>query len=404
MLRNKLRYLLLVAAVGLLSILYNTHYMGILFLTIVAIPFVMFGLLSYVYGKIRAEMVSATHVVNKGEAIPITVQINNPTIFPISNVKIYITYRNSYSKEKYHKEFQVSVDAGTKTYTTFHLFSDFAGNMIISLKGLRIYDYLKLFSLKRKFKGEIRAAVLPCYYELTESNISNNHINLIESDVYSPYKSGDDPSEVFTIREYREGDRLQRIHWKLSQKQGQLMIKEFSDPMNCSVLLLVNLCILEEENILHYLDAILECSLSLSYTFLMKGQQHYFTWYDINHGCCRRVRVVQEKDLYEAVDGLLLAMPYTESTDALTAYLAEHPHEQYTDLFYVTVEASTARLELLSIIKAQTRHMFYISDADDQPNEKIIPAELLEISNDMGINLWSVDVTNVKRDLELSTL
>ena len=401
MLRNKLRYLLLLSAAGLLSILYNRYYMGIIFLTILAMPFVMFGLLSYLFGRIRAELISTAHIVAKGEAIPVTVQIYNPTLFPISNMKIYISYKNAYSKDKFTKEFYISVDGRTKAYVTFNLFSDYAGNLIITLKGIRIYDYLKLFSLKKKLKGEIKAAVLPHYYELPDDYMSNHHTNLVESDNYSPYKRGDDPSEVFAIREYREGDRLQRIHWKLSRKQGQLMIKEFSDPLNCSVLLFVNLCAPTGANVLYYLDAILECALSLSYTFLLKGQLHYFTWYDKSHGCCRRVRVGQEKDLFEAVDGLLQAMPYTETTDALTPYIAEHPNEQYTDLYYVTGEVTPAKLDLLSIIKAQARQMIYINDVDQLLSDQEMSSDLMIRTNEMGIDLWPVDVTNVKRDMEL---
>ena len=49
----------------------------------------------------------------------------------------------------------------------------------------------------------------------------------IESDSYSTIKGGDDPSEVFAIREYREGDRLQRIHWKLSYETKSANDKGF---------------------------------------------------------------------------------------------------------------------------------------------------------------------------------
>jgi uncharacterized protein (DUF58 family) len=400
MLRNKLRYLLLLAAVAFLSVLYNKYYMGIIFLTVIAMPFMMFGLLSYIYGRVKAELVSVAHVVNKGEGIQISVQLSNPTIFPVSNLKIYLSYRNSYSSRKYTKEFLVSIDARTKSSVICDLFSDYAGNMEITLKTIRIYDYLKLFSLKKKLGYEVKAAVLPYYYELSEDYAFNRHTRIVESDNYSPYKSGDDPSEVFAIREYREGDRLQRIHWKLSRKLDQLMIKEFSDPMNCSVLLFVNLCVPEGENVLYYIDAILECALSISYTFLVKGRLHYFSWFDKKHGYCRRIRVSQEKDLFEAVDGLLQASPYTIESDALTAYLAEHPNDQYTDLFYITGEVSVPRLDLLSIIKAQTRQLIYINDVDNLLGDCNMPPELSERSAEMGIDLWPVDVTNVKRDMD----
>jgi uncharacterized protein (DUF58 family) len=372
--------------------------MGIIFLTLAAMPFLLFTLLSYLYGRITAELVSVVHVAGKGELIPISIQINNPSIFPVSNLKIYLTYKNAYSPQRNKKEFTVSLDGNTKTAVIFNLLSEYAGNLEITLKGIRIYDYMKLFSLKKKLKGELKVAILPYFHELPENDIINRHARLIESDYYSPVKSGDDPSEVFEVREYREGDRLQRIHWKLSRKQDQLMIKEFSDPLNCSVLLFVNLSIPQGDTMLSFMDAILECALSLSYSFLIKGQMHYFTWYDEGHGACRRIRVVQERDLFEAVDGLLQATPYTESTDALSAYLAEYSNDQYTNLFFVTGDVSEPRLDSLSILKAFTKQMIYV--CDNTIAEQAMSEDAIQRYDEMGMGFWSVDTHNVKKGME----
>ncbi len=399
MLRNLLRYLLLLFVVGLLSVLYNTYYMTILFLTMAVMPFLMFALLSYLYGKVTASLVSVVHVVKKGEVVPVSVQLDNPTIFPVSHIKLYITFRNSYSSMQYKKNFTVSVGAHTKASVICNLLSDYAGNLEISLHGIRIYDYMKLFSLKKKMKGELKVAVLPEYYELPESRFVNRNGSLIESDYYSPYKSGDDPSEVFAIREYREGDRQQRIHWKLSMKQDQLMIKEFSDPLNCSVLLFVDLSIPNMEEALPFMDSMLECALSLSYTFLLAGQMHYFVWYDEAHGACRRIRVAQEKDLFEALDGLLQVRTYDSSIDSVSAYLAEHPKEQYTNLFFISGIQPKSRLESLSLLRAMSRHIIFIGELDNQPGTRYFPDQIIRRSDETGVTLSSIDTHHVQRDL-----
>jgi uncharacterized protein (DUF58 family) len=372
--------------------------MSIIFLALAAMPFLLFAHLSYVYGRVNAELVSVVHVVAKGEMIPISIQIKNPSIFPISNLKIYLSYKNGFSPVCFKKDFTVSLDGRTKTSVICNLMSEYTGNLEISLKGIRIYDYLKLFSLKKKIQGVLKVAVLPNFYELPENEISNNHMRMMESDYYSQAKSGDDPSEVFAIREYREGDRPQRIHWKLSRKQDQLMIKEFSDPLNCSVLLFVNLNIPKEKDLLSFMDAILESALSLSYSLLSKGQMHYFAWFDEGQGACRRIRVGKEKDLFEAVDGLLQAKPYSEFTDASLAYLAEHPNEQYTNLYYVTGAVSEQRLDSLAIIKAFRRQMIYVGDNEYEQEDK--SDEILQQSTALGMELWSIDTHNVKRDME----
>ena len=59
-----------------------------------------------------------------------------------------------------------------------------------------------------------------------------------EDPEYSKVKPGDDPSEIFDFHSYREGDPIARIHWKLSSKHDELMVKEFSLPLPGKVLCL----------------------------------------------------------------------------------------------------------------------------------------------------------------------
>jgi hypothetical protein len=321
-------------------------------------------------------------------------------MFPVSYIRLNLTYKNAYSAQKYKKNFVVSVDANTKTSVICNLYSEYAGNLEITLNNVRIYDYLKLFSLRKKKNTTLTVAVLPVYYELPENMYFGLNSGIVESDYYSAVKSGDDPSEVFAIREYREGDRQQRIHWKLSRKQNQLMIKEFSEPLNCSILLFVDLCAPAELGRMIFMDSILECSLSLSYSFLLAGQMHYFTWYDEKQGSCRRIRITQEKDLFEAVDGLLHVLPYSSEVDALQAYESEHPKEQYSNLIYITGEQPRKRTEGLALLKAMSRQVIYLGEVDNKPGTKYFPNEVIRRYGDTGITLTSIDTHHVQRDME----
>ncbi len=404
MLRNFIRYFALFALVGLLSILYDTYYVSILFLALGVVPFFLFALLVYLYSRVSISMLSVVHVAKRGEVVPISILVDNPTIFPITSLKIHLSYNNAYSSINYQKSIMVSVDANTKASVICNLLSEYAGNLEVTLRSVRVYDYLKLFSLRKRLRGELKVAILPAYYELSESQLLSRSSSMSESDYYSSLKSGDDSSEVFAIREYREGDRQQRIHWKLSRKLDQLMIKEFSDPLNCSLLLFADFCIPKGIHPMLFMDSMLECTLSMSYSLTLAGQPHYFAWYDVQHGCCRRIRVMQEKDFFEAVDGLLQVLPYESSTDGLFAYLAEYPKEQYTNLIFLTGEQPRHRMETLTLLKAAKRHVIYIGDIDNQPGTKYFPNEIIKRSNDVGVVLYPVDANHIQRDMELLRL
>lgn len=53
---------------------------------------------------------------------------------------------------------------------------------------------------------------------------------------------GNVSSDVKEIREYRPGDRLQRIHWKLSAKLDDLFVKEMANTSSLAIILIPELC------------------------------------------------------------------------------------------------------------------------------------------------------------------
>lgn len=410
MIQNKIRYVVILIITGFLAILYNEYYMGVLFITVVILPLLSFVILLYTYRRLSYQLNSVVHVVNRREAIPISIQLRNPTIFPVANIYITISYYNSFSNQKryYTQDVNVSVDHHGVAQVTCSLISEHTGNLKISISRVRVFDYLKIFSLRKRNLGEIKVAILPLYHELTEDYLGNRSRMQIESDSFSSVKSGDDPSEVYAIREYREGDRAQRIHWKLSIKQNQLMIKDFSEPLKCSLVVFADLGIPKDAEPLTSVDSILECALSLSYSFMLQRQIHYFTWYDSQLGSCRRLRIETEKDLYEAVDGLLNCGPYIEGVDMAATYFAEYPNDQYTDLFYATKIVTDSQLDSLMLIKAIDRQILFINEADYSSNKDEIDMQWdLPLANELvkkiaetGIAMLPINASNVKTDLE----
>ena len=51
-------------------------------------------------------------------------------------------------------------------------------------------------------------------------------------------RKGNDLSEIYDIREYVPGDDIRSIHWKLSSKTENLILREASDPSHYNVVLL----------------------------------------------------------------------------------------------------------------------------------------------------------------------
>ena len=95
----------------------------------------------------------------------------------------------------------------------------------IGVHELYVYDPLRLFRLRVDINNFSNVMVYPRKLEFEKESES------AISDLPSPYVrtiDSRDKSEVSNIREYRMGDPLKSVHWKLSSKAEELQIKDYN--------------------------------------------------------------------------------------------------------------------------------------------------------------------------------
>ena len=56
-----------------------------------------------------------------------------------------------------------------------------------------------------------------------------------DGDTFIQGKEGNDPSELLGFREYRPGDKRNRIDWRATIKTGELMVPQYGFPVACDV-------------------------------------------------------------------------------------------------------------------------------------------------------------------------
>ncbi len=184
---------------------------------------------------------------------------------------------------------------------TFLLTLQDAGNYEISIKKVRIYDWLGLFYLTKKNDERAMVTVLPSFYpvniRLTEA--VRNFIGDAES--YDSLRSGDDTSETFKLRAFQDGDKLKNIHWKLSAKMEELIVRESSMPKACSTVLLLD-SMVEQRKFLPRksgaTDGFIKAVASLSFSIMDRGVPHFVAWYSRSEQDIVRARVDDEESFY----------------------------------------------------------------------------------------------------------
>ncbi len=332
MIKNQVSYGMLLGLAIYLSIMYHEFITTSFAIILILYPVLLFFCILVMKRGFHIQLSTDCLVAEKQQPFHIMLLLENHSIFPILKLCVELKYRSG-SCVKWKKEFYyISLNERSTQQVSCGVTSQYCGRMEFELKRVFLSDPLGIFRLCYRTKQSMKVSVLPKFYEIPQICLSQSNNIYLEEEEYSKIKAGDDPSELFKIREYQQGDRINRIHWKLTAKEGNLMIKEFGRPLDYSVVLL-----LEpgswKVNTEQTVDAVIETMGSISMKMIQIHRFHFLVWHD-RTGQLNRYKIDSEESLYDAL-AQMFENSFSEE-DLLTAYEAEYRIEQYSNLFYIT--------------------------------------------------------------------
>ncbi len=120
------------------------------------------------------------------------------------------------------------------------------GKNIYTIKDIFLKDPIGIIKVRikdEKYPNDYEYIKYPVKKEIAIDIDEYEHIS-DESSEYSMIKAGHDNSEIYAIREYMPGDSLKQIHFKKSQKEEKLYVKEYAAPIVKKTVIVI-------ENIIH---------------------------------------------------------------------------------------------------------------------------------------------------------
>lgn len=373
MITAKIIYLILLICSVFFFILYKDIFALWVLVFAIVMPLLLKIVSLIIRFSLKAEF-SATKLSQvKNQDFGFSVKLTNNCIFPVSNALITVDYYNSFDGKKQTVNMQIPIQQLNSQAITFKLSSQYCGKVVAVLRKITVFDYFRLS--KTSFKPQLTAEtiILPQTFPV---DIVNDMSDLSdeESDVYSKVRAGDDCSEIFDIREYREGDRINRINWKLSTKQDKLLVKDYSLPIKSRIVLLFEFSYdANDKNYMQKLDALVETMVSISEELCENEILHKIVWY-----CDRKNTMISEK-ISDASDtavflGKLLKSSANVSADTLENYVKLEGENIVSHLFYITSALSSGwagRISDLQNVRHKT--VIYISDNPEQARQESIP-------------------------------
>lgn len=386
MLIMKFLFALLIIICAVFYILYIWDFSLILLIVICSVPILMFTMLFITKKLLSVEFAVKSRTAAKQEPFEVQLCISNRSIFPVGKAEAIVEYFNIFNNQVNCIELHFPVQARNDQRLTFKLSSRFCGKIKIRSAYITIYDPIRLFKCKVGKNIGAEIVILPEGHDINGIVVSSDRLN-DESSVFSEYKPGDDPSEVFDLREYNAGDKLSRIHWKLTSKRDEFIVKEYSQPVDSPAAVFLNLrCTEESEYTLPIFDTLVEAFVSLSQFYIENEHQHTLIYFNFHEKQFVQREISGMDSLAAAVNELLLTFSedfYAESPEPFFV----NNSSGWASFTLITAEADNCLLEQIdNELDADIKNVLKIVKSADETDEScssvnIVPVVIGRISS-----------------------
>lgn len=229
-----LLYLIAVALAWLLRMSYLGWFGPYFLLIVIVLPLFLLALSLPAMLTLQADCrVPVTAARGRPASAPLTFRLS-PFLFPC-RVTVYGEIENLFAGERWRFHEQIA-DPARET-ASIALPTALCGQLRFRITRLECRDLLGLIRIRRRLPAEARCTVLPP--AAAPDSMPDLDSVLETAPVLSP-KYGGGYSEEHELREYRPGDAGNSIHWKLSSKTDELIVREALERENDRIFLVLS--------------------------------------------------------------------------------------------------------------------------------------------------------------------
>jgi len=268
--QNRITYLFLITLCAAFLFVHDGRITWVAFYAVLILPAI-----SLLYMVISMRGMAAEHAADsdhiiKGDEIVYRVTLTNSGWMPVPIVRIQFADEDvEFSPFETPKNTKIVFVPRRKSMDVdFSVQCAYRGVFELQAHTVEVMDVLGLFSIKMQTREPLEVLVYPALKEV--KNIPLSAVNT--SDAPSIRETADEDYAVVTdLRKYQPEDSFKRVHWKISAKKSELMIKSFqSVNLNAAVIAINNQNVpfdrphTDMERILVE-DKLVECALSFAH-------------------------------------------------------------------------------------------------------------------------------------------
>lgn len=268
MARNRVLYALLVVACVVFSMAYTSRISAMLLIAVLLYPVMALIFTLILLVSVKAEFGAKRIVIDKNEPFELAVTLKNRSILPCVPVEIHCHIPDREVGLFADKRVFASVSPLGRAGLSIGCVHKYRGSFECRIYSLSFVDPLRIIRLTKKQKSVLTTIFLPRKLPLEDILSTSSG-----EQSFSPKKPLTSEREDFShVRDYRSGDIMQLVHWKLTAKQDELMIKQFDSVNDVRAAVLCDFNVYPGEcNVMLRTDTVIETALAFIREAIGKG-------------------------------------------------------------------------------------------------------------------------------------
>ena len=249
----------------------NENYLACFLVALcVALPLVSLALSLPGMLKCRPELIAQPAELERGESGGWSLVVHAPAELPLARLTLRLRRENLLTGQLETSKLVLKGVTGQMP-EILAAATEHCGLLELRADKVKVCDYLGLFTLRLKPPAPVRIVCRPVPAQCRPVEVPDG--KGARPSPKSASRRG--PGEDYELREYRPGDPLRSVHWKLSSKWDELIVRERADTVTPLPLLTLDRFGRPEE-----LDRLLDRVTGMSRAMLAVQRPHAVLWLD----------------------------------------------------------------------------------------------------------------------------
>lgn len=230
-------YILLLIAAFIYAYFYGGKVPYMLLFVMILIPIVSVVYTFIVFIRFKYTQELDKKYITKGDIIHFVFRIKNEDFFAYPYIGINFHSDNKIFNNKFSK-INFSLKPYKSRTISLELQCNYRGRYFIGIKNVEIEDFFGLFKFRYPINDSKKVIVNPRIILLDRFYIKSDYISESRSMVNS---LEEDMTTISDIRSFINGDSMKRIHWKLTAKTGDILVKKYQCTSQTNAIILLDL-------------------------------------------------------------------------------------------------------------------------------------------------------------------